>query len=180
VPGHSKAAPKQRQTYSEKNILKCSNTASKLLQNRSKTAAKLLQNRSKTAAKPQQNRSKTAAKPQQNCSKTSSADKVLLNRALTFKFIYDNDLHTQEGFQAGPEGFKQWCMEHQGTYFGSSPYNGKEMNRDPESLLAVCDALVAAHNNRTNRQQTNKHWPAVSNLHQGYMGRLGRCGYAGL
>lgn len=23
------------------------------------------------------------------------------------------------------------------------------MNRDPESLLAVCDALVAAHNNRT-------------------------------
>lgn len=81
--------------------------------------------------------------------KTSSADKVLLYKALSFKYIYDNNLHTQEGFQAGPEGFKQWCMEHQGTYFGSSPYNGNAMNRDPERLLAMCDPLVAAHNDRT-------------------------------
>jgi hypothetical protein len=81
---------------------------------------------------------------------SSSSAKVLLNRALSFLFIFENDLHTQEGFEAGAEGFKKWCRKHQGTYFGENPYEeGKFMNRDPERLLAVCHALVEAHNNST-------------------------------
>lgn len=81
---------------------------------------------------------------------TSTSAKVLLNRALAFLFVLENDLHTQKGFQAGPEGFRKWCKEHQGTLFGNKPYKpGESMNRDPERLLAVCGALVKVHNDST-------------------------------
>jgi hypothetical protein len=81
---------------------------------------------------------------------SSSDDKVLLNRALSFKCYVDYDLHTEEGFKAGDEGFKQWCMKHQGTLFGKNPHEeGKSLNREPERMLAVSDVLVAVHNDST-------------------------------
>jgi hypothetical protein len=81
---------------------------------------------------------------------SSSDDKVLLNRAVSFKGYVVFDLHTQEGFEAGAEGFKKWCRKHQGTLFGKNPHEeGKSLNREPERMLAVSDVLVAVHNDST-------------------------------